>query len=113
MIQDAIIKINAEMQADPADMYLEAIGHHVIDACATEQAAAAILAEGKTLKGAMAEVKNAVKKQAKGGVAVMRDGDVYAIVDKYFGIEGVAPAPAPSPAPAAKAGVSLDIGDFF
>lgn len=112
MIQDAIIKINAEIQADPADMYLEAIGHHVIDACATEQAAAAILAEGKTLKGAMSEVRAAAQKKAKGGVAVMRDEDVYAIVDKYFGIEG-APAPAPAPAPAAKAGISLDIGDFF
>lgn len=32
-IQEAIIKINTEMQAKRDDLYLEAIGQHVIDHC--------------------------------------------------------------------------------
>ena len=110
MIQKAIIKINTEMQKAPNDKYLEAVGHHVIDACTTEANAKAVMNEKKTLAGAMAEVKGAARKMATNGVAIMADDDVYAIVDKYFGIFAAPTAPA---VPAAPGQVSLDIGSFF
>lgn len=114
MIQQAIIKINAEMQRNASDRYTEAIGHHVIDACTTEANATAILDQQKTLKGAMDAVRKEAQSKAKGGVAVMDDGEVYAIVDQYFGLTTAPAAPAHTPAPAQKqAAVSLDIDDFF
>ena len=33
MIEKAIEKINAEMQKDPSDRYMEIIGHYIIDRC--------------------------------------------------------------------------------
>lgn len=109
MIQKAIIKINTEMQKSPNDKHLEAIGHHVIDTITTEGNAKAVMNEKKTLAGAMAEVKGAARKMATNGVAIMADDDVYAIVDKYFGISAAPTAPA---APASGK-VVLDIADFF
>ncbi len=109
MIQKAIIKINTEMQKNPTDKYMEAIGHHVIDACATEANAKAVLDEKKSLTGAMGKVKDAAKKRATGGVAVIEDSEVYAMVDEYFGLTA-APAVPAAPAPGK---VSLDIGSFF
>lgn len=109
MIQKAIIKINTEMQKAPNDKYLEALGHHVIDTITTEGNAKAVMNEKKTLAGAMAEVKGAARKMATNGVAIMADDDVYAIVDKYFGISA-APSVPTVPTPGK---VSLDIGSFF
>lgn len=90
-IQEAIIKINTEMQAKPDDLYLEAIGQHVIDHCGNVAAAEAVLKKGKTLKGAMDKVMEAAKARKQGSVAVMRDDEVYAIVDRYFGIDSMEP----------------------
>ena len=109
MIQKAIIKINTEMQKSPNDKQLEAIGHHVIDAITTEANAKAVLDEKKTLNGARAEVRSAAKKQAVNGMAMIASDEVFAIVDKYFGISAAPTAPA-VPAPGK---VSLDIGSFF
>ncbi len=62
MIDQAIAKINAEMQKEPSDRYLEIIGHYLIDRC--DEALAAKIEGGKTLKGAMeAVVKNAKQVQ--------------------------------------------------
>ena len=33
MIDKAIEKINAEMQKDPSDRYMEIVGHYIIDRC--------------------------------------------------------------------------------
>ena len=107
MIQQAIIKINTEMQKSPNDKQLEAIGHHVIDAITTEANAKAVLDEKKTLNGARAEVRSAAQKQAVNGMAMIASDEVFAIVDKYFGLTAAAPAAA------APGKVSLDIGSFF
>lgn len=83
-IENAITKINDEMQKDPTNTYLEIIGHYLIDRCVDETVAAAILTTGKTLNGAMAAVTNAAQKQAKGNKAVLKDRDILNIVDTYF-----------------------------
>ena len=107
MIQQAIVKINAEMQKAPNDKQLEAIGHHVIDAITTEANAQAVLDEKKTLNGARTEVRSAAQKQAVNGMAMIASDEVYAMVDKYFGLT------AATPVAAAPGKVSLDIGNFF
>ena len=50
-IQEAIIKINTEMQAKPDDLYLEAIGQHVIDRCGNVAAAEAVLKKRQDPQG--------------------------------------------------------------
>ena len=61
MTDKAIEKINAEMQKDPADQYMEIVGHYVIDRCADEAVAAKVMGKKKTLRGAM----DAVMERAK------------------------------------------------
>lgn len=107
MIQKAIVKTNTEMQKSPNDKQLETIGHHVIDAITTEANAKAVLDEKKTLNGARAEVKSVARKQAVSGMAMIASDEVFAIVDKYFGLTAAASAGA------APGKVSLDIGSFF
>ena len=51
MIDEAIRKINEEMQKSPSDRMLEAVGQYCIDLCTTEAAAKALLDEKKTLAG--------------------------------------------------------------
>lgn len=85
MIDQAIEKINAEMQKDPDDPYMEIIGHYVIDRC--DEALAAKIADGKTLKGAMAAVvKKAQSKRNGRTVVPMTPDEVFGEVDKYFGL---------------------------
>ena len=103
---NAIAKINDEMQKDPANKYLEAVGHYVIDKCGSDKNAEAVLDEKKTLKGCMDAVMEEARKQAKNGVCVMADEEVYSLVDKYFSFTGEESIFLPSK------GV-LDLADFL
>ena len=81
----AVAKINADMQKKPEDKYREIIGHYVIDRCVEEDAAEAVLAENKSLEGAMAAVVSKARAAASGGVAVLTPNEVFAEIDGYFG----------------------------
>ncbi len=83
---EAIKKINAEMQKRADDPYVEIIGHYVIDRCEEEACAALVLADGKTLGGAMQAVTATAQKVKKGNVAVLTQDRVFGEVDKYFGL---------------------------
>ena len=87
MIEQAIAKINEEMQKDPSNSYLEIIGQHVIDQCGNENVANAVMNEKKTLAGAMKEVMTVAKTKTHGNYAVLTDDEVFEIVEKYFKIE--------------------------
>ena len=114
---DVFEKINAEMQKEPANKYMEIIGHYVLDRCTDETCAAKAADEKKTLKGAMAEIMKEAGKHQHGNVAVLMPADVFGTVDKYFGFKtdeaaqvaamsGAAPAPKP-------AGNVIDLASFF
>lgn len=119
MIEKAIEKINAEMQKDPSNRYMEIIGHYIIDRC--DETLAAKIAEGKTLKGAMTAVEQRARNVKTGNVAVLTPGEVFGEVDKYFGLTtdtaaqwkavGL-PRPQPDP-PAGRGGGDIDLADFF
>ena len=56
----------------------------------------------------------AAKVRKQGSVAVMRDDEVYAIVDRYFGIDSMEPVtPLPASEPQSRKIVNVDFGDFF
>lgn len=60
----AIEKINTEMQKRPDDLYMEIIGHYIIDRCGADEACEKkASAEGKTLTGAVTAVRNAAQKK--------------------------------------------------
>lgn len=124
MRDEAIAKINAEMQKNPNDLYTEIIGQYIIDRCSDETVAAKAAATRKSLAGAMSAVMAVAKKSAKNSVAVLTPAAVFSEVDKYLGIPedraaqaaammaagGQAPA-VPEVKPAGK--VSLDLADFL
>lgn len=106
MIDEAIAKINAEMQQDPSSRYLEILGHYIIDRC--DEALAGRIVGGKTLKGAMDAVMKKARGAKKGNVAVLTPTDVFGEVDKYLDLPtdsaaqyramGLPPAAPPAPA---------------
>ncbi|WP_195984059.1 Cas9 inhibitor AcrIIA9 family protein [Clostridium sp. D33t1_170424_F3] len=82
--QDAIMKINMEMQKDPQDRYMEIVGHYIIDRCSDDAVANAVMDSGKTLEGAMKAITAAARKKMKDSVSVMSDTDVFDAVDQYL-----------------------------
>lgn len=85
LTEEAIGKINAEMQEDPQNKCLEIMGQYLIDRAGQDQEAAGKIAEkGRTLKKALEKVMEAARKQAKDGVAVFGSDEVFGIIDNYF-----------------------------
>lgn len=117
-IDEAIRKINTEIQKEPDNAYIAAVGEHIIDCITTDEAAEAVLAEGKTLSGALETVRNAMEKRTKGHrgktnssgsctVIVATDAEVFKMARDYFGLDRA------ETRPAAKKGVSLSLEDFL
>ena len=86
MTEEAIRKINDEMQENPQDTYTEILGHYLIGRAADPGVAARLLKEDKTLKGAMKDVVAKARKKQKGNVAVLTPDEVFDTVDAYFSI---------------------------
>lgn len=85
MKDKAIEKINAEMQKKANDPYTEIVGHYIIDRCLDATCAEKVMADGKSLKGAMDAIMDKAKKARNGSVAVLTPDAVFGAVDKYFG----------------------------
>lgn len=104
MKEKAIEKINAEVQKNPDNKYIEVIGQYIIDQCENEEMAKAVLAEGKTLAGCLDAIKAIAKKKAVDNVGVVTEEEAFAEVHKYFGV---------SKETGAKAAVSIDLDKFL
>ena len=87
MKDKAIEKINAEMQKKPNDPYTEIVGHYIIDRCLDAACAEKVMADGKSLKGAMDAIMAKAKKAKNGNVAVLTPGAVFGAIDEHFGFE--------------------------
>lgn len=85
MKEKAIEKINAEMQKNPDNQYIEIIGHYIIDKCNSEDAANKVMAEGKSLAGCLDQIKNIAREKAVNNVGVVSEQEAFGTVDKYFG----------------------------
>lgn len=110
-IENAIEKLNNDIQKHPQDQYRALVGEHLIDCITTEEIADKVLEEGKTLEAALktilsnakkiavkenlfkcingeAAAENAKKEAASGCVAIA-DEEVYKWAREYFGIEAM------------------------
>ena len=123
-IEEAIKKINAEIQKQPNNEYLALIGEHIIDCITTEDTAEEVLKTEKTLAGALREIEANAAKRKSGKVAVVEDAVVYGWAREYFGLttnpakkrsetakpQTAAKVPA---APKKEKEVNLDFDSFF
>lgn len=83
-MENAIEKINKEIQKKPNDVYTEIVGHYIIDRISTSKETADAINSGKTLEGAMDAIKQAARKIAVDGVGVVRDNEIFDIIDNYL-----------------------------
>lgn len=107
---NAKAKLEAEMNANLNDQYIQVIGGFLLQHLDMNPAAAEkLLAKDKTIAKSLDAMKSEARKKQKNGMAMLTDAEGFAVVLKYFGIEGapafpVAPAVQPAaPAPAAAA----------
>ena len=125
-IEEAIKKINIEVQKRPLRHQRTLIGEYIIDCITTEEAAEKVLNPEKTLAGAMSEIRTKAYYRKEGGMAMIEDSVVYGWAREYFGLttnpakkqpEATKPqTAAEAPAPAAKKKekeVNLDFDSFF
>lgn len=116
-MEKAIEKINAEMQKDPTNTNLEIIGQYIIDRCVKSGEVVSAVNGGKTLSGAMDALSAEARKRAKGNCAMLRDSDIFDIVDKYLSapadeqVREATKRAVDGDAPAVKKAPSLDL-DF-
>ncbi len=118
-IEEAIKKINDEIQKDPANQYIALVGEHIIDQITTEAAAASVLTEDKTLAGALETIRKRLEKQAleqyqassrKSNCVnvVVPQEDIYSQARDYFGL-----AEAANSQSSAGKGICLSLEDFL
>lgn len=110
-IEDAIKKINEEIQKQPENRYLALVGEHIIDQITTEDKAEKVLQEKRTMKGAMKEILGKARKQKYGNYAAVEDAVVYRWAREYFGLgEEANPQMAAEPI---KKGIYVKLEDFL
>ena len=102
MIEDAIRRINEEMQKAPSDRMLEAVGQYLIDICTDEDTAKALLDEKKSLAGAISAMREAARKKQHGGYYAMAPDEAWEIVRKYYGLPDDELTAAPHPSAASR-----------
>lgn len=93
MINKAIARITDEMMKmdDPLARMIE---EHLTEKCTTERIAEKILNPDKTLEKIHKKIWDEAKKRRKGNGAFIPDQQIYAMVDKYYGIDEAAKRPA-------------------
>ncbi len=79
--QEAITKIDSE--ADKLGEQGQIIAQYIIDNFLSDEKSAELV-ENKTLEDCMKEIKNKAQKQAKNGVAIIKDDTVYAWVREFY-----------------------------
>ena len=115
-IEDAVKKINLEIQKEPDNGYIAVVGEYIIDCITSEEAADAVLAKGKTLSGALEEIRKVMedrarkhhsvdKKNGKCVALAVRGEEVFEMARDYFGLTETRLK--------AKRGVSLSLEDFL
>ncbi|QLG39375.1 hypothetical protein HW560_15610 [Paenibacillus sp. E222] len=111
-VEQAIAKLKAEMDGTGTNAYIKLIGDFLIKHIQTNpDSAEQVIAADKTIAKSLFAMQAEAKKKAVGGMAMLTDEEGYAVVLKYFSIEGEVVVEKQEPAakqPDRKFDVSLD-----
>lgn len=89
MKQQAIEKIQGEMNGNGNNPYIQVVGNFLLQHLDGDQGAAEkILAKDKTIAKSLEAMRKAAEKKKVGNMAVLTDAEGFAVVLKYFGIDG-------------------------
>jgi len=95
MLENAIAKIKAEIEKGKNNSYIQVVGGFLLQHLdKNPQDAEKILTEGKTIGKSLDEMRKEAEKKKVGNCAVLTDQEGFAVVLKYFGIEGIVTTPA-------------------
>jgi hypothetical protein len=112
MLDNAVKKLTDEMEKAQGNAYIQHVGAFLIGHINFHpDQAEKILAEGKTIQGSLAAMRDEAKKKQTGGCSVLTDQEGFEIVLKYYGIDRSAPASETAQAPPEKKqrfNISLD-----
>lgn len=117
-MQAALTKIRTEMDSNANNSYVQVVGRFLIQHLNNHpHDAEKVLTEGKTIATSLDEMRKAAEKKKVGSVAVLTDAEGFAVVLKYFGIEGTAatvPSNEPITPPVShKSGFDVKLDDFL
>lgn len=88
MLNDAIKKLQTEIDANKDDKSIEVIGNFLLKHLeSSPESAKKVLADGKTITKSYDEMANVARKQAKNNRAMLTDEEGFDVVLKYYGIE--------------------------
>jgi hypothetical protein len=100
-MQKAIEKIKAEMEKEK-NPYVTVVGELILEQLEKyPNAAEKILIKDKTIMKSLEEMRKVAEKKKVGNVAVLTDAEGFAVVLKYFGIEGTPAIQVPAATPVA------------
>jgi len=92
-MQEAINKLRAEIEKNKTNPYIQVIGEFLIKHIeANPDSAEKVLDADKTIAKSLEAMKNEARKKQHNGMAMLTDTEGFAIVLKYFGMQGE-PAP--------------------
>jgi hypothetical protein len=117
MLAQAIQKLQAEMDKEKNNSYVQVVGGFLLQHLNEHpDCADKIMAGGKSIAGSLTEMRTEAEKKKVGNSAVLTDQEGFSIVLKYFGIDDQQPQAnaahgpaAPTPEPAAEPESIFDI----
>ncbi|MFE0394732.1 hypothetical protein ACFW4G_03530 [Paenibacillus lactis] len=100
-MEQAVQKLQDEIAGSQNNPYIQVIGNFLIQHVqANPGCAEKILENGKSIAKSLDAMKSEARKKQSNGMAMLTDAEGYAIVLRYFGIDGQPAAAAPQSAPA-------------
>ena len=112
MLNDAIAKLEKEIEGDKGSEYTQYVGKYIVEYLNEHpDRAEKILAEGKTLAGSMKHMEGVARKKKNRGAVVLTDAEGFKAVLEYYGIVEKEPLDTEKSKPKRKVDISLD--DLF
>ena len=114
MLEDAKKKLETEMDGNKSNSYVQYLGQFLLQhIVANPSDVNKIMKEDKTIAKSLDAMKKEAEKKKTGNFAMLTPEEGFAIVLKYFGIDGAPAAPAPVTkvelAPEPKKSIDFDI----
>lgn len=111
MLEQATKKLGTEIEQNQNVPYVRHVGNFLLKHLHNNpDSAEKFMAEGKTIKGSLTEMRKEAQKHQVDNCGVLTDEEGFNVVLRYYGIDATAPAPASveEKAPEARFDVKLD-----